>query len=616
MSYENLCMNCMKEKGSSEQCPHCHFHNDSLQLPPFLPMRTPVGGHYIIGAVTESNGDGTTYMGYDTETKLPVTIREFLPDTMVKRDQETGTLLVRSGSEESYYSLLRSFQELWGKLQKMNGLSALVSVREIFEENNTAYAVSEYVEGAQSLRDYLLAAKEGYLSWDEARVLFMPVLSTLATLHQNGIIHRGISPSTLYIYPDHKVRISDFSIPECRTVNGGLTTEVFPGYTPVEQLGVQAAAGAWTDIYSFAAVLYRVLIGRAPIDAMVRMENDEMMIPAKFADALPDHVIGALVNALQVLPEDRTRNMDRFRAELSASQVVEFEKQFEEEEKARKRRIMYAPHPIGNRDDTEELKFNPVQQQLGSDGYVRTHLHTEEDDREAEAAAPKRDHSGGTAKTILTTVLVVLLIAALAFGILYFTLLRDHFTGSLDNTTSSSLSADVKVVEVPEFVGQYMTVIERNLTSRYEDFQITTEEAYSDAAEAGKVIAQSIDPGTKVSEGTTITLTVSKGAEQITMPEVVGNTYTDAAAKLGALGFKVSRSDIPNDGTQVSGTVKSASLSAGTQHAKGSLVVLQVWDEPVTAATEAPVVTEPETTTEPASEDPDFFDGLFGGEEE
>lgn len=603
MSYENLCMNCMKEKGSSEQCPHCHFHNDSLQLPPFLPMRTIVGGHYLIGAVTESNGDGTTYMGFDTETKTPVTIREFLPDTMVRRSSETSTLLIREGSQETYYSLLSSFLELWSKLQKMNGLSALISVREIFEENNTAYAVSEYVEGAQSLRDYLLAAKEGYLSWEEARVLFMPVLSTLATLHQNGIIHRGISPSTLYIYPDHKVRISDFSIPECRTVNGGLTTEMFPGYTPVEQLGVQAAAGAWTDIYSFAAVLYRVLIGRAPIDAMVRMENDEMMIPAKFADALPNHVVSALVNALQVLPEDRTRNMDRFRAELSASQVVEFASEYEEEEKARKRQRMYAPHPIGNKDDTQELKFNPLQQQAMNDGYVRTHLHEEEEDEEEYT----RERSGG-ARTILTTIMVVLLIAALAFGILYVTVLKDHFTVEPEETTSISLSDNVKVVEVPDFVGKYYAAIENS--PRYSSFTFTTVEEYSDETQ-GKIIAQNIDAGTRVSEGTNIELTVSKGEEQITMPNVVGSTYEDAAARLQSLGFRVNRSEIRNDGTEVSGTVRSASLTEGTQHRKGTLVVLQVWGE-VETTTEP---TTEETTTEPSSEDPGFFDNLINNEE-
>ena len=588
MSYENLCMNCMKEKGSNEQCPHCHFHNDSLQLPPFLPMRTIVGGHYLIGAVTESNGDGTTYMGYDTETGTPVTIREFLPDTMVRRSSETSTLLVREGAQETYYNLLSSFLELWGKLRKMNGLGALISVQDIFEENNTAYAVSEYVEGAQSIRDYLLAAKEGYLSWEEARVLFMPVLSTLATLHQNGILHRGISPSTLYIYPDHKVRISDFSIPECRTVNGGLTTEVFPGYTPVEQLGVQAAAGAWTDIYSFAAVLYRVLIGRAPIDAMIRMENDEMMIPAKFADALPKHVVGALVNALQVLPEDRTRNMDRFRAELSASQVAEFASEYEEEEKARKRQRMYAPHPIGNKDDTQELRYNPLQQQAMNDGPVRTHLHEEEDDEEEENR-PKRDHTGGSAKTILTTIMVVLLIAAIAFGILYFTVLKDHFAVEQEETTSVSLSADVKVVEVPDLVGKYYAAVENS--PRYSSFTFTEVEAYSSEA-AGKIIGQSIDAGVRVSEGTNIELTVSKGAEKVTMPNVV----------------RVSRSEVVNDGTHTSGTVKSATLTEGAQYDKGESVTLQVWGE---AETTTEPVTE-ETTTVPTSEDPGFFEDLLG----
>ncbi len=580
MAYENLCMNCMKEKGSSEQCPHCHFHNDSLQLPPFLPMRTIVGGHYLVGAVTESNGDGTTYMGYDIQTKTPVTIREFLPDTMVRRDNASSNLLVREGAKEAYYSLLSSFLELWGKLQKMNGLSALVSVIEIFEENNTAYAISEYAEGAQSLRDYLLAAKDGYLPWKEVRVMFMPVLSTLATLHQNGIIHRGISPSTLYIYPDHKIRISDFSIPECRMVNSGLTTEVFPGYTPVEQLGVQAASGAWTDIYSIAAVLYRVLIGRAPIDAMIRLENDEMMIPAKFADALPNHVVGALVNALQVLPEDRTRNMDRFRAELSASQVAEFASEYEEEEKARKRQKMYAPHPIGNKDDTQEIKFNPLQQQQLNDGYVRTHLHDEEDDDDDEQVRGRR--SGGAAKTILTTIMVVLLIFVLLFGILYATVLKDRFGGD-DDTTTTTLSADVVVVEVPDFVGKYYASIDGS--ARYSSFTFTVVEEYSDET-SGKVISQNIAAGTKVSEGTNIELTVSKGAEQITMPDgIVGSTYDDASARLTALGFEVQRSDVTNDGTQVSGTVKSASLTAGNQYKKGTTVVLQVFKEAETTTT-------------------------------
>ena len=114
-----------------------------------------------------------------------------------------------------------------------------------------------------------------------------------------------------------------------------------------------------------------------------------------------------------------------------------------------------------------------------------------------------------------------------------------------------------------------------------------------------------------MSEGTNIELTVSKGPEQITMPEVTGSTYEDASARLTALGFKVTRSDITNDGSEISGTVKSASLSAGTQHKKGTLVVLQVWEEPATVTTES---TTQADVTEPSSEDPNFFGNLVGGD--
>jgi len=180
--------------------------------------------------------------------------------------------------------------------------------------------------------------------------------------------------------------------------------------------------------------------------------------------------------------------------------------------------------------------------------------------------------------------MVVLLIAALLFGILYVTVLKDHFTVDTDETTTVTLSADVKVVEVPDLVGKYYAAIEHS--PRYSSFTFTEVEQYSDEA-SGKIIAQNIDAGTRVSEGTNIELTISKGPEQITMPEVTGSTYEDASARLTALGFKVTRSDITNDGSEISGTVKSASLSAGTRHKKGTLVVLQVWEEPATVTTES-----------------------------
>ena len=316
MSYENLCMNCMREIGDAKQCPHCRFITSSPQLPPFLPHRTIVGGRYLLGNVMTANGDGATYISFDLERRAVVTVREFLPDTLITRTSESSVLNVKPGKENLYASCLTEFLDMWRKLARMRGLSALVLVIDIVEENNTAYAVCEHVPGTISLRDYLLSGTTGYMSWEEARMMFMPVLSTLSTLHSAGIIHRGISPNTLFVTPDRKIRIGGFSIPECRNVNSGIAAEIFAGYAPVEQFGVQAPSGPWTDIYAFAAVLYRALIGSTPIDSTVRMNSDRMMIPAKFAEQIPAYVINALINALQIMPEDRTKTVDQFRAEL------------------------------------------------------------------------------------------------------------------------------------------------------------------------------------------------------------------------------------------------------------------------------------------------------------
>ena len=106
-----------------------------------------------------------------------------------------------------------------------------IKLIDIIEENNTAYAVTEHIESL-SLREFLLRSKTGYLNWEKAKVLFMPVLSLLSNLHQSGIVHYGISPDTLLIGRDGKLRLSGFSIPEARFERTQIPAELFDGYTP------------------------------------------------------------------------------------------------------------------------------------------------------------------------------------------------------------------------------------------------------------------------------------------------------------------------------------------------------------------------------------------------
>ena len=239
----------MREIGEEKQCPHCGYHADSVQIPPYLPVRTVISNRYLVGKMLEYNGEGATYIGWDLSEKKAVKIREFIPDSFTTRTSSNLNLQVMLGSEGVYAELRQSFEELWTKLARLKGLSALISVTDVVEDYGTSYAIYEHFEGI-SLRDFLLRSKTGYISWEKARQLLMPILSTLGTLHSSGIIHRGISPSTLIISRDGKIKITGFCIGSARSARSDLNSQLFDGYAAIEQYGFDGSQGTWTDIYS------------------------------------------------------------------------------------------------------------------------------------------------------------------------------------------------------------------------------------------------------------------------------------------------------------------------------------------------------------------------------
>ncbi len=571
---ENLCMSCMKEIGSVEQCPYCGYHTDVTQIPPYLPVRSVVANRYLVGKLLEYNGDGATYMGWDMVQKTPVTVREFLPDAISQRKQRQTELTVMPGCEMTFQDCLDGFLELWQKLARLRGLSALISVIDIVEENGTAYAISEHVEGI-TLREYLLRSQTGYISWEKARSLLMPVLSTLGTLHTSGIIHRGISPRTLFIGRDGKMRIGGFSIWQARTARGDLTAQLFPGYSAIEQYGFEGQQGPWTDIYSFAAVLYRTLIGSDPIEANSRLTNDRLMVPGKFAEQLPAYVINGLVNALQILPEDRTRSVEQFRAELSASPVAagagaDFN--------APPVRPRSAPTPR-----PEKQQSPPVKKGISSDSKK-------------------------------TAIIAALISAAALFVVFLLVMLSTggKLGGSGDITTQPGIVTEARMVTVPQFIGRYADEIKTTAVWS-KNFTITYTEQYDDTVKKGIVIAQSLKSQTQVNAGVAITLIVSAGVENIPLPNVVNMQYIDAEKVLRDEGFKCSKIDKPNDGSNVAGLVYQMVQPADKAYPKGSEIVLIVWSEPETLPTETPVTdipatnppaTVPPTTVPPATNAP------------
>lgn len=545
MTADNLCMGCMKEIGNVQQCPFCGFHNDTVAPAPYLPLRTVIGGRYTVGKVISASGDGVTYIAWDNESRETVTVREFLPVENITRLQGQTEVTVNEDSRLVFYDSVREFLALNRKLAMSRNLSALIPVIDIIEENNTAYAVSEYLETI-TLRDFLLKSRTGYLGWDRVKTLMMPVLTTVASLHSMDIYHRGISPNTLVLGRDGKLRLTGFMISSARCLKTRVKPEMFSGYAAIEQYHDVDDTGAWTDVYGIAAVIYRALIGSTPAEASERITNDKLMIPPRFAEALPAYLVSALDHALTIEPGDRTATVDELREELSGSPSTMASNAIHE---VREREV---EAPTTTEDEVAERK-------------------------RLEKLARQEQQKHEQIKMAIIAFAICLGIGVLALG---GWLTYDHFKNNPNEPTTEGVAP---MIEVPNFVGQSYSRISNDEVQKTR-FKFTVDYQYSDSAEAGVIIGQNLEAGTQIEQGSELKLTVSKGIEYVTLIDVSGMDYNKAFNLLTEAGFVCKKVEKNNDGSHTANEVITVTPEAGKEYERGKEIYVQVWGEPPTTA--------------------------------
>ena len=508
------------------------------------------------------------YSAYDKIIGARITVKEYLPRNLANRLEGNTDVHIRERYREQYDKEKREFIKLWQTLQKIRNLSAIIPVYDVFEANETAYSVSEYFESV-TLRDYLLHQSDGMTDWEKARIMFMPVLTTIETLHANGIIHGAICPDNLILCRDGKVRLVGFEVPDATKAGTDLEFDVKDGYTAIEQYQNSYKIGTHTDLYAFTACIYRSLVGNNPPDAPSRETNDKLMIPNTVAEKIPVYVIKALGSGLQIKPERRTKTAEELRDRLNANPSVSATATAE----AIKPSVSQPSSVVSQ--NTEDFKVSKA----------------DNEKRQKEEDEKKRKKKTAI---IVSVVAVVLVLAVVG------TVVGVKFANSKKNEEAPSVS--LQQYEVPDFssVGYSKSDIEQNAVWN-KQFKITYTEEYSSDFEEGIIFGQSVSPGQTVSEGSSIVLTVSKGTHMEKLPDVGGLAEKDAVETLEKLGFKVKVVPIANDGTNAENTVKKnfgMSPSAGSEYEVGKEVIIQVYEK----ATTAPPTTEP--STEETTEDP------------
>lgn len=505
---ERLCLGCMNDNGGEKICPICGYDSSEQNPSNCLPVKFIINNRYLIGKALRSNGEGITYIGWDNGNDSIVTVKEYFPKGFANRNPDKTVSMTENG-KYTFNEGLIEFMEINRKIMRSD-LPSLVPVVDVFEENGTVYAVSANIPGI-TLEDFL-KRNGNTLKWEQARALFLPLIDTIKGMNDLGIVHGGISDETIIVGRDGKLRISDYSIKKLRMLTSELENRIYPGFAAIEQYDVVGLhIDNYTDVYGLSATLLKVFIGSAPPESLARLQNDVMTIPSKYAEELPRHVLSALANGLQVLPKDRTEDIETFKNELVYGEVAA---------------PAVSPKAEANKADSA-------------------------DSPDAKKAKEKSKNS--SAKYAIISSACTALVFIILVAVLYFTV----FNKTGDNTDipsseptdtvvepevdkigdiDSDAAVSAKLYPVGNYVGKYYSDIIESEDSDLFEFIITDKE-FSDKYPVGTVCSQSVKSGSEAVRDTKIQLVISLGSKTVKIANLSGLTEIEAKLELLKQGF-------------------------------------------------------------------------------
>ncbi len=312
---QHLCYNCFSQRESPEgPCPYCGFDlaENTKKFPVALRAGTVLNNRYIVGRVLGQGGFGITYLAFDTQLQTKVAVKEYMPNDIATRIEGATVSVAMDTKKDDFTYGAERFQEEARTLAKFIGHPNIAGVSSYFDANDTSYFVMDYIEGI-SFKSYIGNAG-GRVSVDEALNIMIPVLRALTAVHQEGFIHRDVTPDNIYISKDGNVKLLDFGSARYSIGDKSKSLDVIlkVGYAPKEQYIRRGRQGPYTDVYSCAACLYAALTGVLPPESLERLDQDELVPVSQAGIEIPEWLDRAILKGLAVQPEDRFQSAAEF----------------------------------------------------------------------------------------------------------------------------------------------------------------------------------------------------------------------------------------------------------------------------------------------------------------
>ncbi|QAT43189.1 Stk1 family PASTA domain-containing Ser/Thr kinase [Aminipila luticellarii] len=397
----------------------------------------------------------------------------------------------------------------------------IVGVYDVGREGNINYIVMELVEG-KILSDII--KEEGPLDYKRAINIGQQIAAGLSCAHKNHIIHKDVKPHNVLVTNDGVAKITDFGIAKFvdnATIVGNADTVM----GSVHYFSPEQARGGYvdekSDIYSLGIVMYEMVTGKVPFDgdnpvtvALMHM-NNEMVPPSQIVSGIPPVLEQIIMKATDKIQVNRFKSADEMMEALK------------------------------NVDLISSIVGDSVYLHRGNGGNSRPNNPLEKvEDREiipaeGEIVDMGKKNKNGKKKVRLNKVKITAIVIALICAI--------PVSGLIYHLISSSGGE----ITVPDLSGKTVT----EATEELEKLGLNLEEGdkvYDSEYDEGQIVSQDPDADSKVKKGKVVTVSISKGAKEGTVPNIVGKSYDDAVYLIKKYGYEVGdvtigESDLPKD---------------------------------------------------------------------
>ncbi len=573
MEFKGLCLGCMCNKGDAVQCPKCGYVDGTPQVLPYLEPGTLLKERYIVGKHISSNGEGVTYIGLDATTNKKVTVREYLPKTLCSRVKGDDNIIISPGNKLVYQDYLQDFMEIGRALIKLSTLPSIVPVLDMFESNKTAYIIYEFVDG-KPLNEIIKRARR--FTWEEARPLFLPLISTVNSAHSIGLVHFGISPDNIIMTRSGTLKLQGFGSPDAHLSETELTPEFYEGFSAIEQYSLEGKKGKWTDVYAMCAVIFYALTGKRPPDAVSRSYEPRLNMPAEVAQNLPAHVVTALAGGLQVNIESRTHSMEELKNQLTNPVPRR------QEPKPRPKPVQAAA-PAADYGDryVDEPDYREPPRPASSAPVTRREPDYEREDDEPEISPYKYGIISGLIGFVVLGVIALIFINLVILPMMNKDNTEDDISSDYVSSQENDTDSQPKVLyRVPNLVNKKWSSVNGN--EKYSNFYIRLmDEVYDENYEEGRIISQTVEAGSTVEQNTPIGVVVSKGSKMRVVPNIIGMTVPEASKALEKAGLSLGdQAEEYSDDVESGKIIRLNGIDVGKKIQAGSMINVVVSQGP------------------------------------